>query len=122
MSNSVPSTRETSLRAPSNTPRKQVSRQSPEGRHHTDLKNPGPQRRRASIDKQTTGSPWLADAMVVICRLGPVLCAGNPTNSRCDTAEQAESRPDNNYMMLIIITIALTVIIFRTTRVDANQS
>ena len=29
----------------------------------------------------------------------------NPANSRCDTAEQAESRPGNNYAELIIITI-----------------
>ena len=46
----------------------------------------------------------------------------NPTNSRCDTAEQAESRPGNNYTMLIILTIALTAIIFRITRVDAKQA
>ena len=46
----------------------------------------------------------------------------NPTNSRCDTAEQAESRPGNNYTMLIILAVALTVIIFRITRVNAKQA
>jgi hypothetical protein len=40
----------------------------------------------------------------------------NPANSRCDTAEQAESRPNGNYTMLIIIAIGLTVVIFRITR------
>ena len=45
----------------------------------------------------------------------------NPANSRCDTAEQAESRPGNNYTTLIIIAVALTVILFRITRVIPNK-
>jgi hypothetical protein len=46
----------------------------------------------------------------------------NPSNSRCDTAEQAESRPGNNYTTLIIAAVALTVILFRITRVDSKQT
>ena len=64
-----------------------------------------------ACDKVTIGSP-----------ISVTYARRNPTNSRCDTAEQAESRPGNNYTTLIIITIALTVIIFRITRVDTKQA